>query len=53
MGMRMSRSRDTIVGKSYCRNAAERIEQPLRTLFDNHDKELIRTADAVLNTLVK
>jgi hypothetical protein len=40
--------RDLIVGKSYCRHAADRIGASLRSLFDNQDAEMLRTADAVL-----
>jgi hypothetical protein len=40
--------RDMIVGKSFCRNAARRIDRHLHGLFDNSDAALLRTADVVL-----
>ncbi len=43
-----SYDRDMIVGQSFCRNAAARVEQQLHSLFDNHDTELLHTADTVL-----
>lgn len=40
--------RDLIVGKSFCKNAACRVERVLGELFDNRDKDVLGTADAVL-----
>jgi hypothetical protein len=40
--------RDLGIGKSYCHHAADRIEHSLRGLFDNHDRELMRVADVLL-----
>jgi len=45
--------RDLIVGKSFCRNAAHRIEQQLHSLFSHHDEAILRTADAVLGNVHK
>ena len=41
-------SRQLIVGKGYCRHAANRVYRRLRGLFHNHDKVRIEVADAVL-----
>src|SRR5205823_3156672 len=38
--------RDMLVGKAFCRHAADRIEQRLGGLFDNHDDQTIAVADA-------
>jgi hypothetical protein len=40
--------RDLVVGRSFCRNSAMRIERHLGCLFSNRDDELIKTANAVL-----
>ncbi len=40
--------RDLIVGKGFCRRAAERIVQRLRGLSHNQDDEIISSADAIL-----
>jgi acyl-CoA dehydrogenase family member 9 len=40
--------RDLLIGKSFCHHAADRVEQSLRGLFNNHDQELMRAADALL-----
>jgi alkylation response protein AidB-like acyl-CoA dehydrogenase len=40
--------RDMIIGKSFCKNAAARVERQLEELFDNRDKETLETANAVL-----
>lgn len=40
--------RDTIVGKSFCQNAARRIRSRLHGLFGNEDPRTVRVADAVL-----
>jgi alkylation response protein AidB-like acyl-CoA dehydrogenase len=40
--------RDTIVGKSFCQNAAQRIRSRLHGLFGNEDARILRAADAVL-----
>jgi len=45
--------RDLIVGKSFCRKAAHRIEQQLHSLFGHHDETILRTADAVLGNVHK
>jgi alkylation response protein AidB-like acyl-CoA dehydrogenase len=42
------RQRELVVGRSFCRHAAERAERHLRPLFGNSDHETIRTADAVI-----
>jgi alkylation response protein AidB-like acyl-CoA dehydrogenase len=42
--------RDLLVGKAYCRHAAERIRHRLRTLFDNHDQDTLAVADAMLKS---
>jgi acyl-CoA dehydrogenase family protein 9 len=44
-------SRDLVVGKGFCRHAAERIEQNLAELFDNSDATTLAAADAVLDSL--
>jgi hypothetical protein len=41
--------RDMIVGKSFCRNAADRIQRHLDLLSGNHDQEILRTANAALS----
>ena len=43
--------RDMIVGRSFCRHAAERVGLQLHELFANHDEQVIGTADAVLGTM--
>jgi len=43
-----SYDRDMVVGRSFCRNAATRVEQSLHSLFGNHDRELLHTANTVL-----
>ena len=40
--------RDLLSGKSFCRHAADRIEQRLAALSDNHDEATIAVADAML-----
>jgi alkylation response protein AidB-like acyl-CoA dehydrogenase len=40
--------RSMIIGKGYCRHAAERINAHLGSLFRNTDEDTIRVADAVL-----
>jgi acyl-CoA dehydrogenase family protein 9 len=40
--------RDVLIGKAFCRHAADRIEVRLRGLFDNHDEQTIAVADAML-----
>jgi len=40
--------RDIVVGKSFCRHAAERVERHLSTLFGNDDSHLLHVADVVL-----
>ena len=40
--------RDVLVGKAFCRHAADRIELRLGGLFDNHDEQTIAVADAML-----
>jgi hypothetical protein len=40
--------RDLLIGKGFCRHAADRITQRLHTLFVNHDKAIVAEADAVL-----
>ena len=42
--------RDLLIGKAFCRHAADRIELRLRGLFDNHDDQTIAVADAMLNS---
>jgi hypothetical protein len=44
----LASNRDIIVGKSYCQSAAVRIERQLASLFENRDREILHTADAVL-----
>ena len=40
--------RDLLIGKAFCRHAADRIEVRLHGLFDNHDEMTIAVADAML-----
>ena len=40
--------RDVLIGKAFCRHAADRIEVRLRGLFDNHDEQTLAVADAML-----
>ena len=46
--MEQRRRRDLLVGKAYCRHAAERIRHRLATLFDNRDEDTLAVADAML-----
>ena len=41
-------SKDLLLGKSFCHNAAERVTQRLRGLFRNRDDEVLRIAESVL-----
>lgn len=43
--------RDLIVGRSFCAHASQRIQHHLDGLFDNRDKQVLETADAVLGNL--
>jgi alkylation response protein AidB-like acyl-CoA dehydrogenase len=40
--------RDLLIGKSFCRRAAQRAERNLRALFSQRDDEIFEVADAVL-----
>src|SRR6185437_5042963 len=40
--------RDVLVGKAFCRHAADRVERRLGDLFDNHDDQTIAVAEAML-----
>jgi hypothetical protein len=40
--------RDLLVGKAFCRHAADRVRQRLHGLFHNHDAETIAVADAMM-----
>ena len=44
--------RDMMIGKSFCKNAACRIERQLGELFENRDKDVLGTADVVLGLKV-
>jgi alkylation response protein AidB-like acyl-CoA dehydrogenase len=41
-------SRDLLIGKGFCRHAADRVTRRLHTLFVNHDAMVLREADAIL-----
>jgi acyl-CoA dehydrogenase family protein 9 len=40
--------RDLVVGRSFCKHAAERVERHLESLFNSHDETIIQTANTVL-----
>jgi alkylation response protein AidB-like acyl-CoA dehydrogenase len=40
--------RDLLIGKAFCRHAAERVERRLHELFDNLDDDTVAVADAML-----
>jgi acyl-CoA dehydrogenase family member 9 len=42
--------RDLVVGKGFCRTAADRVRSNLTTLFSNPDADILRVADAVLGS---